>query len=647
MRQSLHEGLRDAYARTYDDAARDPEWFWGHAARQLHWDVPPSVILDRSHAPLYRWFTGGMLNTCYNAIDRHVEGGRAEQAAVIYDSPVTGVKRTLTYRELQGEVAQFAGVLTSLGVTKGDRVVIYMPMTPEALIAMYGCARIGAVHSVVFGGFASNELAVRIEDAAPKVVVSASCGVEVSRVVDYKILLDAAIELSTHKPAHVITLQRPQRTCALIPGRDHDWHDLMARARPVGCVPVHATDPLYILYTSGTTGRPKGVVRDNGGHAVALHWSMQHVYDMDPGEVFWAASDVGWVVGHSYIVYAPPLLGCTTIIHEGKPVGTPDPGEFWRVIPEQGVNVLFTAPTAFRAIKKEDPLGHFYKKYDTSAMRALFLAGERLDPDTYHWARALVQRPVVDHWWQTETGWPVAANCLGIEQLPVKPGSPTKPVPGYTVEIVDEEGNVLPPEKEGAVTLRLPLPPGTLASLWQDDERYISTYLSKYPGRYLTGDGGYIDEDGYLFIMGRIDDVIIVAGHNLSTGSMEQALSAHPDVAECAVFGVKDPLKTQLPLGLVVLKAGVTRSAAVICEELVQRVRLAVGPVANFRKVAVVARLPKTRSGKVLRGTMRKIADGDAYAVPPTIDDPATLDEIRVALQSLGYARDAGNPIGG
>ncbi|MCC6930387.1 MAG: propionyl-CoA synthetase [Gemmatimonadaceae bacterium] len=647
MRNSLHEGLRDAYERMYEDARRDPEWFWGHAARQIHWDVPPPTVLDATRAPFYRWFTGGMLNTCYNAIDRHVENGRGEQAAVIYDSPVTGVKRTITFRELQDEVARFAGVLTSLGVAKGDRVVIYMPMTPEALIAMYGCARIGAVHSVVFGGFASHELAVRIEDAAPTVIVSASCGLEVSRVVDYKSLLDRAIELSSHKPAHVIALQHPQRECELLPGRDHDWHVLMAKARPVGCTPVQATDPLYILYTSGTTGKPKGIVRDNGGHAVALLWSMQHVYDMDPGEVFWAASDVGWVVGHSYIVYAPLLLGCTTIIHEGKPVGTPDAGEFWRVIQEHAVSVLFTAPTAVRAIKKEDPLGEHYKRYDTSSMRALFLAGERLDPDTYHWARALVGRPVVDHWWQTETGWPVAANCLGVEQLPVKPGSPTKPVPGYVVEVVDEAGNVLPAEKEGAVTIRLPLPPGTLLSLWGDDERYRATYLDKFPGRYLTGDGGYIDEDGYLFIMGRIDDVIIVAGHNLSTGSMEQALAAHPDVAECAVFGVKDALKTQLPLGLVVLKAGVTRSHDAICDELVQGVRSAVGPVANFRKVAVVARLPKTRSGKVLRGTMRKIADGDAYAVPPTIDDPATLDEIRATLQSLGYARDSGTPIGG
>jgi len=647
MRHTLHEGLRDAYARTYEDAMRDPEWFWGHAAQQLHWDVPPPVVLDRSNPPLYRWFTGGMLNTCYNAIDRHVESGRGEQAAVIYDSPVTGVQRTLSYRELLSEVANFAGVLASLGVRQGDRVVIYMPMTAEALIAMYGCARIGAVHSVVFGGFAANELAVRIEDAAPSVIVSASCGIEMSRVVDYKVLLDRALELSAHKPAHVITLQRPQRPCGLVPGRDHDWHELMARAEPVGCVSVRATDPLYILYTSGTTGRPKGVVRDHGGHAVALLWSMRHVYDMDPGEVFWAASDVGWVVGHSYIVYGPLLLGCTTIIHEGKPVGTPDAGEFWRVIQEHGVSVLFTAPTAIRAIKKEDPKGIFYHKFDTSSLRALFLAGERLDPDTYHWARALIGRPVIDHWWQTETGWPVAANCLGIEQLPVKPGSPTKPVPGYVVEIVDDEGNVLPPEREGSVTIRLPLPPGTLLSLWGDDERFVSTYLSKYPGHYLTGDGGYIDEDGYLFIMGRIDDVIIVAGHNLSTGSMEQALAAHPDVAECAVFGVKDPLKTQLPVGLVVLKAGVDRRHEDICEELVNDVRAAVGPVANFRKVAVVARLPKTRSGKVLRGTMRKIADAEPFTIPPTIDDPATLDVVAEALRSLGYARGADTRIGG
>lgn len=647
MPLSSHARLPDAYARTYDDALRDPEWFWGHAAKAISWIVPPPVVLDASRAPLYRWYTGGVLNTCYNAVDRHVEQGRGEQAAIVYDSPVTGVKRTITYRELQQEVATCAGALASLGVGKGDRVVIYMPMVPETAIAMLACARLGAVHSVVFGGFASHELAVRMEDATPTVVISASCGIEVQRVVDYKSLLDRAIELSAHKPRHVIALQRPQRPCELVPGRDHDWHALMAHAAPVPCTPVEATDPLYILYTSGTTGKPKGVVRDNGGHAVALYWSMQHVYDMNPGEVFWAASDMGWAVGHSYIVYGPLLLGCTSVLHEGKPVGTPNPGEFWRVVEEHKVKVLFTAPTAIRAIKREDPAGAWCAKYDTSGLQALFLAGERLDPDTYHWARQLLQCPVVDHWWQTETGWPVAANCLGIEALPVKPGSPTKPVPGYVVEVVDEEGRVLPPEKEGAVTIRLPLPPGTLPTLWGDDQRFIDTYLVQYPGRYLTGDGGYIDEDGYLFIMGRIDDVIIVAGHNLSTGSMEAALAAHPDVAECAVFGVKDPLKTQLPVGLVVLKAGVTRHHGVICDELVQGVRAAVGPVANFRKVAVVARLPKTRSGKVLRGTMRRIADGEPYTMPPTIDDPATLDEIRLALESLGYARASHTPIGG
>ena len=638
MRDFPHTHTTDAYARTYDDASRDPEWFWAHAARALHWDVTPHVILDRSRAPLYRWFAGGVLNTCYNAVDRHVENGRADQPAIIYDSPVTATKRTLTYRELQDAVARFAGALTALDVHKGDRVVIYMPMTPEAAIAMLACARIGAIHSVVFGGFASHELAVRIEDAEPKVIVSASCGVEVARVVDYKALLDTAIERSAHKPQHVICLQRPQRPCHLVPGRDHDWDTLMAAAQPAPSVPVAATDPLYILYTSGTTGRPKGVVRDNGGHAVALLWSMQHVYDMNPGEVFWTASDVGWVVGHSYIVYAPLLLGCTTVIHEGKPVGTPDAGEFWRVVQEYQVRTLFTAPTAMRAIKKEDPHGEHFARYDTSSLRAVFLAGERLDPDTYHWTRQLVQRPVVDHWWQTETGWPVAANCLGIEQLPVKPGSPSRPVPGYTVEILDDEGNILPPEKEGIVTLRLPLPPGTLTTLWKDDERFVQTYLERFPGRYVTGDGGYLDEDGYLFVMGRIDDVIIVAGHNLSTGSMEQVLAAHPDVAECAVFGVKDPLKTQLPVGLVVLKAGVTRDHAAIRDELVQAVRLAVGPVANFRKVAIVNRLPKTRSGKLLRATMRSIANGEPFTIPPTIDDPAALDEATAALRSLGYA---------
>ena len=642
----MHASPEQAYQRTYDAATRFPEAFWAEAARAIDWVTPPAATLDKSRAPFYRWFTGGKLNTCYNAIDRHVERGRGEQAAVIHDSPVTQTLRTITYRELQALVANFAGVLRALGVGKGDRVVIYMPMTPEALIAMYGCARLGAVHSVVFGGFASHELAVRIEDAQPKVVVSASCGIEGQRVVPYKPLLDRAIELSAHKPRWCVTLQRPQQPCELTHGRDLDWVEMMEAAEPAACVPVDATDPLYILYTSGTTGKPKGVVRDNGGHAVALTWSMKHVYGMEPGEVFWAASDVGWVVGHSYIVYAPLLYGCTTIIHEGKPVGTPDPGEFWRVVAEHKVKVLFTAPTAIRAIKKEDAAGAFFRTHDTSSLRALFLAGERLDPDTYHWARALLQRPVVDHWWQTETGWPIASNCLGLAQLPIKPGSPTKPVPGYVVAILDAAGDPLPAEREGAVAIRLPLPPGTLTTLWNDDARFIATYLGKYPGYYLTGDGGYLDEDGYLFIMGRTDDVIIVAGHNLSTGSMEAALATHQDVAECAVFGVRDTLKTQLPVGLVVLKAGVTRDEAALKAELVKRVRDDVGPVANFRAVAVVARLPKTRSGKVLRGTMRKIADGDAYTVPPTIEDPDVLGEIAVALRTLGYARAVVGGIG-
>jgi propionyl-CoA synthetase len=638
-----HNATPTSYDRAYQHALTNPEAFWAEAASALHWDHAWERVLDDRHAPLYRWFTGGRLNTCFNAIDRHVLNGRGEQPAVIYDSPVTNSKRTLTYRELQAEVAQFAGVLTALGVTKGDRVVIYMPMTPETLIGMYACARIGAVHSVVFGGFAPNELAVRIDDAQPKVVLTASCGVEVQRVVPYKPLLDEALAIATHQPDHCVVLQRPVHPCDLTPGRDHDWRFITAAATPVPCVSVAATDPLYILYTSGTTGMPKGVMRDHGGHAVALHWSMEHVYGVKPGDVFWAASDFGWAVGHSYIVYAPLLAGCTTVVHEGKPVGTPDAGEFWRVIEEHQVRVLFTAPTAFRAIKREDPKGEFFAKYDTSSLRALFLAGERLDPDTYHWARALLQKPVIDHWWQTESGWPIAANCLGLTSFPVKPGSPTKPVPGYVVEILDDDGHPLPPNKEGAVVIRLPLPPGSLPTLWRDDARYIDTYLTKYPGYYLTGDGGYIDEDGYLFIMGRVDDIIIVAGHNLSTGSIEQSLAGHPDVAECAVIGVRDALKTQLPVGLVVLKSGVTRAHEVIAAELVQKVRDDVGPVANFRQVAVVARLPKTRSGKVLRKTMRLIADGDAWSVPATIDDPAILDEVKLAFQQLGYAR---RPVG-
>ncbi len=635
------------YERARAAAIADPAAFWGEAAEALHWDRRWDTVLDDSAAPLYRWFTGGEINTCYNAIDRHVVAGRAEKAAVIWDSPVTQQKRVITYRELRDEVARFAGVLRSLGVQRGDRVVIYMPMVPETLIGMLACARIGAVHSVVFGGFAPQELAVRIDDAQPTVVLTASCGIEVQRIVPYKPLLDEALRLATHAPAHCVVLQRDVHRCELTPGRDLDWREAEQGAEAVDCVPLLATDPLYILYTSGTTGMPKGVVRDNGGHAVALLWSMKHVYGVDAGEVFWSASDFGWAVGHSYIVYAPLLAGCTTVVHEGKPVGTPDAGEFWRVIEEHDVRVLFTAPTAFRAIKREDPEGTHLARYDLSRFRTLFLAGERLDPDTYHWARALLQKPVIDHWWQTETGWPVAANCMGLGALPVKPGSPTKPVPGYVVEIVDEAGAALPANREGAVVIRLPLPPGTLPTLWRDDARYVQTYLSRYPGYYLTGDGGYIDEDGYLFIMGRVDDIIIVAGHNLSTGSMEQALASHPDVAECAVIGVRDPLKTQLPLGFVVLKAGVQRAHADIIDELVHLVRAQVGPVANFRQALVVHRLPKTRSGKVLRRTMRAIADGDAWTMPPTIDDPATLDEIAAALAARLGGHGPVSPIGG
>jgi propionyl-CoA synthetase len=634
-----------AYRDAFDQATQSPQTFWRQAAEAITWSRPFERVLDDSRAPLYRWFSGGELNTCYNAIDFHVENGRASQPAVIYDSPVTATKRTLSYRELLQQVAQFAGALSALGVIKGDRVVIYMPMMPETLIAMYACARIGAIHSVVFGGFAASELALRIEDAAPKIVLSASCGIEGTRVVPYKPLLDEAIKLSSHKPERCVILQRPQRRCELGVS-DLDWEATAAAASAVPCVPVAATDPLYILYTSGTTGRPKGVVRDNGGHAVALKWSMQYVYGVEAGDVFWAASDFGWTVGHSYIAYAPLLFGCTTVIHEGKPVGTPDAGEFWRVIEEHQVKVLFTAPTAIRAIKREDPAGAHLGRHDISCLRYLFLAGERLDPDTYHWARGLLQRPVIDHWWQTETGWPVAANCMGLEVFPFKPGSPTKAVPGYRVEILDGNGVVLPPNQEGAVAIRLPLPPGSMLTLWNDEARLRDTYLTRYPGYYLTGDGGYIDEDEYIFIMGRIDDVIIVAGHNLSTGSMEEALSSHECVAECAVFGVKDPLKTQLPLALVVLKANVQRDPSTIVAELVELVRKTVGPVANLKQVGIVARLPKTRSGKVLRGTMRKMADGEPFQTPATIDEPAVLDDIRKALRSLGYARESGSRIG-
>jgi len=629
------------FDEVYDRSMADPEGFWGEAATAIHWEQPPATVLDTSNAPFYRWFRGGRLNTCFNALDRWVDGGdgvdelRGDQPALIYDSPVTGTVTTYTYRELRDLVARFAGALAALGVGKGDRVVVYMPMVPEAAVAMLACARLGAVHSVVFGGFAPHELAIRIDDARPKVVVSASCGIEGSKVIEYKPLLDRAIDLAgSSAPEHCIVLQRPQVTASLVAGRDLDWAEAVAAAEPHPCVEVEATDPLYVLYTSGTTGKPKGVVRDNGGHAVALRWSMPNVYDVQPGEVFWAASDVGWVVGHSYIVYAPLLSGCTTVLYEGKPVGTPDPGAFWRVAAQHGVSVLFTAPTALRAIKKEDADGAFLAGHDLSKLRALFLAGERTDPDTYTWAVDLLGIPVIDHWWQTETGWSVAANCLGIERLPVKAGSPTRPVPGYRVEILDEMGAEVEPGRDGSIAVKLPLPPGSLPTLWNDDARYVSSYLSTYEGYYLTGDGGRIDDDGYLFVMGRTDDVINVAGHRLSTGAMEEIISTHPSVAECAVIGVADELKGQMPLGLVVLKNGVDIEPAVLEAELVAMVRGEIGAVASFKRAVVVARLPKTRSGKVLRATMRAIADGRDFAVPSTIDDPAVLDEIGSALGS-------------
>jgi propionyl-CoA synthetase len=627
------------YRAIWERSLRDPEGFWGEAAEALHWDRRWDRVLDASRPPFYRWFAGGLLNTCYNAVDRHVAAGRGGQAALIHDSPVTGTIRTLTYADLQRDVARFAGALVRLGARKGDRVVVYMPMVPEAIVAMLACARIGAIHSVVFGGFASHELAKRIEDAKPVLVVSASCGIEPGRVVPYKPLLDAAIEQCSHKPRHCIVLQRPQLRAELARGRDLDWEEATAGAHPVDCVPVAATDPLYILYTSGTTGQPKGIVRDQGGHAVALLWSMRNIYGVQPGEVYWAASDVGWVVGHSYICYGPLLNGNTTIVYEGKPVGTPDPGAFWRVISQHGVKVLFTAPTAFRAIRKEDPEGAHLKRYDLSHFRALFLAGERCDPDTLLWAEAQLGVPVIDHWWQTETGWAICANPLGIEKLPVKPGSPTLPMPGYDVRVLDDEGHELPPGKLGAICIKLPLPPSCLPTLWNADERFVQSYLSRYPGYYLTGDAGFKDEDGYLFIMSRIDDVINVAGHRLSTGAMEEVLASHPAVAECAVIGVADELKGELPLGLVVLKAGVDRPHAEIERELVQKVRDEIGPVAAFKLVTVVKRLPKTRSGKILRGTMKKIADGQPWTMPATIDDPAILDEIAEALAKLGYPR--------
>lgn len=628
------EQNRVNYQQTYQASLDDPRKFWEEAAAGICWERPFSSVLENG-----RWFPDGTMNTCFNCLDRHVENGRADQAALIYDSPVTNFQETLTYRELLGRVSLFAGALKALGVRKGDRVLIYMPMTPEALIAMYACARLGAIHSVVFGGFASGELAVRIDDARPTVIVTASCGIEIERVVEYKPLLDKAIELARHKPNRCVVMQRPQLVCELVEGRDIEWQEALDKARPTECVALSSSDPLYILYTSGTTGKPKGIVRDNGGHAVALKWSMKNVYGIEPGEVFWAASDIGRAVGHSYIAYGPLLHGCTTVVHEGKPVRTPDAGNFWRLIAEHRVAALFTAPTAIRAIKQADPQGKHLSAYDLSCMRTLFLAGERLDPDTYHWIRDLLGVPVIDHWWQTETGWPVAANPVGLELLPVKPGSPTKAVPGYQIDILNDEGQSLPPGKEGAVVLKRPLPPGCFPTLWEDERRCHETYYERYPGYYFTGDGGCLDEDGYVYIMGRIDDVIIVSGHNLSTGSIEEAVSSHPAVAECAVFGVKDELRTQVPIGLLVLKSGVETEPETIVSEVVALVREKVGPVANFKQVAISKRLPKTRSGKILRSALRKLADGVDFPVPSTIDDPAILEEIRVDLQGLGYAQ--------
>ena len=621
------------YQRAYQQSLSDPAGFWGEAAKLVKWDKTPKVVLDDSNVPLYRWFSDGMLNTCYNTLDRHVIDGRADQPAVIHESAITGKSSVLTYAQMLEKTARFAGALRMAGVEKGDRVVIYMPMVPEALIAMLACARLGAVHSVVFGGFAPAELAARIDDAKPKVIVSASCGLEPTRIVEYKPMLDESIALATHKPSRCIILQREQHLVELGP-LDMDWKDAMAMAEPAECVSVAATDPLYILYTSGTTGKPKGIVRDNGGHAVALTWSMKNVYNIEAGDMWWSASDVGWVVGHSYIVYAPLFAGATTIVFEGKPVGTPDAGTFWRVIEKYGVKGLFTAPTAIRAIRKEDYNGDFIKNTDLSKFENLFLAGERLDPDTYHWATEKLSVPVIDNWWQTETGWPIASNLRGLEPMPIKPGSPTVAIPGYDIRVLDESGKELPAGTEGNIAITLPLPPGTLPTLWGDDQRYIDSYLTVFPGMYASGDGGYIDEDGYVYIMGRTDDVINVAGHRLSTGSLEAVVATHELVAECAVIGVADAIKGQIPKAFVVLKAGSQVDAEELRKQIVALVRKEVGPVAALNEVVIVPGLPKTRSGKVLRKTMRGIADGKHVDIPSTIEDASILDILRPLLRS-------------
>ena len=626
------------YYSIYESWRADPEKFWMDAAKNIDWHKKPTFALNHSNSPLYEWYTDSFVNTCFNAVDRHVKNGRADQTAIIYDSPVTEKKLHLTYKDLLEKTSLLAGALINKGITKGDRVIIYMPMVPEAIIAMLACARIGAIHSVVFGGFASNELAVRIDDAQPKTILAASCGIEPGRIIEYKPLIDEAIELSEHKPECVVILQRPEAQASLMPGRDFDWEEFQLDAKPADCVMVEGSHPAYILYTSGTTGAPKGVVRPTAGHLVALHWSMKNIYDVDPGDVFWAASDVGWVVGHSYICYAPLIHGNTSVLFEGKPVGTPDAGTFWRVISEHKVKSFFTAPTAFRAIKREDPEGKFKSKYDLSCLKALYLAGERADPDTIYWAQNLLGVPVIDHWWQTETGWTIVGNPMGIEALPIKVGSPSVPMPGYDVRILDNDGKELPKGELGAVAIKLPLPPGTLPTLWNAEERFKNSYLSTFPGFYETGDAGLIDDDGYLYIMARTDDVINVAGHRLSTGAMEEALSNHSDVAECAVIGVSDQLKGQVPLGFLCLTNGVNRPHKEIVDECIQLVRDQIGPVASFKLATVVARLPKTRSGKILRATMVKIADNQEFKMPATIDDPTILDEIKEALIALGYA---------
>ncbi len=628
-----------AYKDTYAAWQADPEGFWMEAAKAIDWDRKPSRALFDENAPIYEWFSDGLVNTCYNAVDRHVEGGRADQTAIIYDSPVTGAKARISYGELQEKVARLAGALVARGVTKGDRVIIYMPMVPEALVAMLAVTRIGAIHSVVFGGFAANELAVRIDDATPKAVIAASCGIEPGRVVPYKPLLDGAIDLASHKPEFCIILQREQQPAELTEGRDFDWHEVQDGVEPAPCVPVEGNHPVYVLYTSGTTGQPKGVIRHTGGHLVALNWTMKAIYGMEPGDVYWAASDVGWVVGHSYICYGPLIHGNTTVVFEGKPVGTPDAGTFWRMIEEYKIRALFTAPTAFRAIKREDPAGELVKKYDLSSLQTLFLAGERSDPDTIHWAQDQLGVPVIDHWWQTETGWAISAIPVGLGLLPVKIGSPGVPMPGYDVRVLDDDGQELPAGELGAIVIKLPLPPGTLPNLWNAEDRYRKSYLDHFPGYYETGDAGYMDEDGYLYIMARTDDVINVAGHRLSTGAMEEVLASHPDVAECAVIGVADQLKGQLPLGFLCMNAGAGRDAAEVVGEVVKLVREKIGPVAAFKLAVVVERLPKTRSGKILRGTMAAIADGRDWKMPATIDDPAILDEITEALKTLGYPK--------